>query len=221
MPGTGYLQAIDACLGLITERRWRPNHIRAIADRFGISVDRARHAFHEATRHLQLDMGGYVQKQATSATWIAGQRDEARARADSATANAERWRRQEREAQDAADKLPAGKERFAMLQTAAHFGLLATRYDLSAEKWGAQALAHQRHLDDVLGLRAPKEMHLTQNNTQNNIGGDSGDLIDQLASVLAQRFADRPAILAEIEEAAASIEAGSEPPQLSGAEAAA
>lgn len=215
VPVNGYLQAIDACLELVTSRRWRPNHIRGIAERFGISVDRSRHAYHEAMRHLQLDMGGYVQKQATSAAWCMGQRDDARARADAATVNAERWRRQEREAQEAADKLQ-GKERFAQLETAARFGLLATKYDLSAEKWSAQALAHQRHLDDVLGLRAPKEAHFTQN----NFGADSSALLERFADLLARRFADRPEIISAIEEASSAIEAGADEAPLDEEEAA-
>lgn len=199
---TGYLQAVDACLGLLMEGQWRTSHVRGIAEKFGLSVDRARHAYHEATRHVQLDMGGYLQKQATSSAWVTKQRNEARSRAESADKHAERWRRQEREAQERADKL-RDEERMAALNEAARFGLLATKYDLSAEKWSAQALAHQRHLDDVLCLRSPKELHMTQNNMLN--GG--GETLARFATALARRFRDRPEVLAALEEAAAEIEA--------------
>lgn len=200
---TGYIQAIEENLGLITEGRWRAAHVKDIAEKCGLSVDRGRHAYHEATRHLQLNMGGYLQKQATSAAWTVRQRDEARARAESATAHAERWRRQEQEAQEAADKL-AGKERMAALDTAARFGLLATKYDLSAEKWSAQALAHQRHLDDVLCLRSPKEVSATQI----NIGGDGLVLFERFGVLLAARFKGQPDVLAELAAAAAEAKRG-------------
>lgn len=202
---SGYLQAIDACLGLLMEGQWRTSHIRGIAEKFGLSVDRARHAYHEATRHVQLDMGGYLQKQATSAAWVTKQRNEARGRAESAHTYADRWRRQEREAQERADKLQ-GEERMAALSEAARFGMLATKYDLSAEKWSAQALAHQRHLDDVLCLRSPKE--LVQNNF--NLGADGTALMERFGSALAARFQGRPDVLAEIEAAAADMERGAD-----------
>jgi hypothetical protein len=145
-------------------------------------------------------MGGYLEKLAASAMLVMAERDTAKAESKNAKVHAERWRRQEREAQEAADKLD-DKERFAMLETAARFGMLATKYDLSAEKWSAQALSHQRHLDDVLCLRGPKEA------TQNvfNINANDMAKFEAFGRAMAARFASEPEVLRAIEEAAGAV----------------
>jgi hypothetical protein len=81
----------------------------------------------------------------------------------------------------------------------------------------AQALAHQRHLDDVLCLRSPREV----NAVQNNFGtGDVGATFARFAAALARRFAGRPEVLAELEAAAAELEHASDEPILVESEAA-
>jgi len=206
---SAYQGAVARSLSLITGSEWRPGHVAQIAIEFGLSRASVRAAHAEAARHLQLDMGGYLERQAVSAAYVTAKRDEASAQSALAKSHAERWRAQEREAQDRADTLQGADQidtRIETLKTAAHFGMLATKYDLSAEKWSAQALAHQRHLDDILCLKGPKEA------TQNvfNLGSDPA-LFEKFAALLAAKFRDRPDVLAELDAAAAEIERGSEP----------
>lgn len=197
---SAYGGAVARSLELIASAQWRPSHVVEIAERFGLARSTARSAHAEAVRHLQLDMGGYQERQGVSAAYVTRERDAAKEQSLVAQKHAERWRAQEREAQELADA-KEGDERIAALDKAARFGLLATKYDLSAEKWSAQALAHQRHLDDILCLRSPKEA------TQNvfHLSGDPA-MFERFASLLAARFSDRPDILAALDDAAAEIE---------------
>jgi hypothetical protein len=94
-----------------------------------------------------------------------------------------------------------GKERMIALDRAAHMGLLATKYDLSAEKWSALALKAQQHHDDVLCLLGPKSA------TQININANAIDF-ERFARALCRRFAHRPDVLAEIDQAVTEIEHG-------------
>jgi hypothetical protein len=206
VPKSPYASAVAEALELVSVGQWRAHHVPDLAQRFGLARNTVRTAYNEAIRHLQLDMGGYLAKQATSAAYVVRERDEAKAESRRAKEHAERWRKQEREAQEEADKLE-GKERIAALETAARFGLLATKYDLSAEKWSAQALAHQRHLDDVLCLRMPKEVSATQI----NLGGDGSAKLEEFAGALAARLRGRPDLLAEIDAAAEAVERGQDP----------
>jgi hypothetical protein len=199
-PNSDYAKAVEAALSLISAGEWRPRHIEGLAGKFGLTKGSARNAYSEAVRHVHLDMGGYLEKLATNAMLVMADRDAAKAESKNAKIHAERWRRQEREAQEHADK-KTGDERIATLKEAAHFGMLATKYDLSAEKWSAQALSHQRHLDDVLCLRGPKEA------TQNvfNISGNDMAKFEAFGRAMAARFALQPDILRAIEEAAGAV----------------
>lgn len=203
VPGGAYATAVQTIVGLKVSGAWRATHVEAMSIKFGLAKTSVRAAHAEAVRHLQMGMGDYLARQTTSALWTTKERDAAKDQAEAAKKHAERWRRQEREAQEAADRLE-GKERFAALDQAARFGMLATKYDLSAEKWGMQALAHQRQSDEVLCLRGPKELHLSQ---QNNFGAEATSAtLAQFAAALARRFADQPEILAALDEAAAELE---------------
>lgn len=202
-PGGAYAAAVQTIIGLKVNGAWRATHVEAVGAKMGLARSSVRAAHAEAVRHLQMGMGDYLARQATSALWVTKERDAAKDQATAAQKNAERWRRQEREAQDMADRLD-GKERFAALDQAARFGMLATKYDLSAEKWSAQALAHQRELNDVLCLRGPKAL------TQINLGGDgdSGDALAKFGAELARRCEGRPDVLAVINAAVEAIEQG-------------
>jgi hypothetical protein len=199
-PASRYATAVAAAVELITDGRWRPAHVDALVQKYGLAKNSARSAHAEAVRHIQLNMGDYLARQGVSAAYVTHQRDEAKAQSRTAIRHAERWRGQEAEAQKAADKLE-DRERFAMLDMAARFGMLATKYDLAAEKWSAQSLAHQRHLDDVLCLKTP-------NLTQINIGESGPVLLEKFGAALAARFAGRPDVLRELEAAVAAIEGG-------------
>lgn len=201
-PLSRYATAVAACVELIMDSRWRAGHVDALAQKYGLAKSSARSAHAEAVRHIQLNMGDYVARQAVSASYVTQQRDDAKAQSRTAMRHAERWRGQETEAQAAADKL-TGPERFAALDQAARFGMLATKYDLAAEKWSAQGLAHQRHLDDVLCLRTPS---LTQVNVGG--GGDGLALLEKFGGLLAERFRDRPDVLREIEAAVSAASGG-------------
>ena len=201
-PGGAYAAAVQTIIGLKVNGAWRATHVEAVGAKMGLARSSVRAAHAEAVRHLQMGMGDYLARQATSALWVTKERDAAKDQAEGAKKNAERWRRQEREAQDMADRLE-GKERFAALDQAARFGMLATKYDLSAEKWSAQALAHQRELNDVLCLRGPKAL------TQINLGeGDGGDALAKFGAELARRCEGRPDVLAVINAAVEAIEQG-------------
>lgn len=200
-----YATAVAAAMELVTTGKWRPAHVEALSQRFGIARNSARAAHAEATRHLQMNMGDYAARQAVSAAYVTRQRDDAKAQSAMALRHADQWREREHEAEGRAAKKD-GDERFAALKEAAHFGLLATKYDLSAEKWSAQALAHQRHLDDILCLRSPREM--TQNNFA--IGSDGLAMLERFGAALAARFADRPDVAREIDETASAVAGGSD-----------
>lgn len=207
-----YTTAVKAAVALITDGKWRAGHVDALVEKYGIARNTARSAHAEAVRHLQMNMGDYGARQAVSAAYVVSQRDAAKAQSTNALRHADRWRAEENRAQEAAAKM-SGEERQEKLKEAAHYGLLATKYDLSAEKWSAQALAHQRHLDDVLCLRSPK----------NNFGAgasDGGAMVARLAAALARRFRDRPDVLADLEAAAAELERASDEPLLVESEAA-
>lgn len=199
--GTAYETAVAACAEAITRGLMRPAVLQGIGQKYGLTRDRARHAYHEAARHLRLDMGGLLERQETSIAWLIRRRDDAQGKADARERIAEEWRQKERKAHDDAQRISDDRERIAALGDAARMGLVASKYGLEAEKWHAQALNHQKHLDDVQCLLGPKELHLTQN----NFGGASDD-VERFASALAARFADRPDVLAALEDAAADIE---------------
>jgi hypothetical protein len=194
------MQAVSHCMEAIVRGVMRPTVLQGIGAKFGLTPARARHAFHEAARHLRLDMGGMLERQESSIAWTIRQREDARAKGDAREKVAEDWRRKEREAHEAASRIADDDARIAALDKAARMGLVASKYGLEAEKWHAQALNHQRHLDGIQCLLGPKELHLTQINT-----GGSDD-VERFARALAKRFADRPDVLAALEAAATDIE---------------
>jgi hypothetical protein len=198
--GTDYLQAVAHCMEAIVRGVMRPTVLQSIGAKFGLSRDRVRHAYHEAARHLRLDMGGMLERQESSIAWTLRQRDDATAKRDARERSAEDWRRKEREAHEAASRITDDEARISALDKAARMGLVASKYGLEAEKWHTSALNHQKHLDDVQCLLGPKEMHLTQINA-----GGTAD-VERFAAALAKRFADRPDILAALSDAAADIE---------------
>jgi hypothetical protein len=198
--GTDYLQAVAHCMEAIVRGVMRPTVLQSIGGKFGLAPARVRHAYHEAARHLRLDMGGMLERQESSIAWTLRQREDARAKGDVREKCAEDWRRKEREAHEAASRIDDDEARIAALDKAARMGLVASKYGLEAEKWHAQALAHQRHLDGIQCLLGPKELHLTQINA-----GGTAD-VERFAGALAKRFADRPDILAALSDAAADIE---------------
>lgn len=193
-----YARAVETVTGLIVQGLWKPTHVAALAEKLGLKQSSIRNAHGEAVRCLQMGMGDYLARQMASAGWIMKERDAAKDQAAKALGFAERWRRQEREAQERADRMTEDA-RIDALKAAAHFGMLATKYDLSAEKWSGQALAHQRHLDDVLCLRGPKEVSITQNNLT-AINADA--TFERFGARLAARFADHPEALRILEEEA-------------------
>lgn len=202
------MTAVAACAEAITRGLMRPAVLQGIAQKYGITRDRVRQAYHEAARHLRLDMGGLLERQEASIAWTLRRRDEAQAKADARERIAEEWRQRERKAHDDAQRLDDDQERITALGEAARMGLAASKYGLEAEKWHAQALSHQKHLDDVQCLLGPKEFNVTQNNFNG-----SAD-VTRFAQALAARFADRPEILAALGEAAAAIERAQEPGDL-------
>lgn len=204
--GGAYVKAVAVALASITQGVWRASSADSLAKQHGITKVTARNAYAEAVRHLQLNMGDYTARQATSAAYVTQQRDNAKAQSVTALRHAETWRDRENTAQNEAART-TGERRQAALRDAAHFGLLATKYDLSAEKWSAQALAHQRHLDDVLCLRSPG-IRATQINLAPS--QNSGEDLAAFAGALARKFADRPDILAALDAAAAELESGAE-----------
>lgn len=199
--GTGtYSTAVAACAEAITRGVMRPAVLQGIGQKYGLTRDRVRQAYHEAARHLRLDMGGLLERQETSIAWVLRQRDEARTKAEARDKSAEDWRRKERESHEAAQRITDDEARIAALGEAARMGLVATKYGLEAEKWHASALAHQRHLDDVQCLVGPKEVTLQQFNMS------AGASVAEFAAALARRFADRPEILAALDAAAGELE---------------
>lgn len=201
--GTAYMTAVAACAEAITRGLMRPAVLQGIGRKYGLSRDRARHALYEAARHLRMDMGGLLERQESSIAWTLRRRDDAQTKAEARERIAEEWRQRERWAHDEAMRMDDAEARIAALGHAARLGLVASKYGLEAEKWHAQALAHQRHLDDVQCLLGPKEFNLTQINTGG--GAATGD-VEQFAAALAARFAGRPEILAELAAAADDIE---------------
>lgn len=215
--GTAYLTAVEHCAEAITRGVMRPAVLQGISQRLGLTRDRVRQAFHEAARHLRLDMGGLLERQEASIAWVLRQRDEAQSKATAREKDAAEWRQREKRAHDVAEGISDEEARVAALGEAARMGLVASKYGLEAEKWAAQALAHQRHLDDIQCLIGPKELHLNQYNQQ---GGGDGATFARFAAALARRFRDRPDILAELEAAAAEVEQRSDEPILVESEAA-
>lgn len=203
VPRSPYFRAVDHFLTLITGREWRPAKMAEVMQATGVTREVARKAFSEACRHLQLDMGGYLERQTTSAAWLIEQRDAARKRCERTAEHAEKWRVQEKEANDFAETLD-GEEKIAALQRAANFGVCATKYGLEAAKWDAMALQYERQLDDVLRLLGP------QTAVQVNVGGDGGADVEAFAAALAKLCGGRADVLDLIEQAAASL-ARSEP----------
>lgn len=205
-PGGAYVTAVAVVITSITQGLWRASSVDSLVKKYGLSKQTARNAYAEGVRHLQLNMGDYAARQATSAAFVAQERDACKVQSATAKKHAEIWRDRENAAQGEAILL-TGDKRAEKLRNAAHFGMLATKYDLSAEKWSAQALAHQRHHDDVLCLRSPS-IHATQI----NMGQARASTQDAtaFAAALARRFADRPEILAELDAAAAELEGGAE-----------
>ena len=201
--GTDYMQAVALCTEAITRGAMRPAVLQGIGQKLGLSSARMRHAYHEAARHLRLDMGGMLERQEASIAWTLRQREDARTKGDAREKTAEEWRRKEREAHEAASRIVDDEARVRALGDAARMGLVASKYGLEAEKWHAQALAHQRHLDGIQCLLGPKELHLTQNNF-----GDSGDALAKFGAELARRCEGRPDVLAVINAAVEAIEQG-------------
>lgn len=206
--GTAYLTAVEHCAEAITRGMMRPAVLQGIAQRLGLTRDRVRQAFYEAARHLRLDMGGLLERQEASIAWVLRQRNEAQAKAEAREKMADEWRQKERRAHDVAQGIGDEEARVSALGEAARMGLVASKYGLEAEKWAAQALSHQKHLDDIQCLIGPKEVNFNQFNQ----GGGDGATFARFAAALARRFRDRPDILAELEAAAAELErAGDEP----------
>ena len=201
--GTDYMQAVALCTEAITRGAMRPAVLQGIGQKLGLSSARMRHAYHEAARHLRLDMGGMLERQEASIAWTLRQREDARTKGDAREKTAEEWRRKEREAHEAASRIVDDEARVRALGDAARMGLVASKYGLEAEKWHAQALAHQRHLDGIQCLLGPKELHLTQNNF-----GDGGDALAKFGAELARRCEGRPDVLAVINAAVEAIERG-------------
>lgn len=201
-----YDAAVSTAIGVISDGRWRPAQVHDVAERHGISVDRARKAFQEAARHLRLNLGDYTERLAVSVSYTIQHRDECRARAESTRALADEWRAQEREALDAAKDATDIETAAVRLNEAARFGAVAAKYGLEAEKWAAQALAAQRHLDDIQCLKLqPAQITAMQVNLGGAGGGGKAEF-EAFAQALALRFSDRPEILVALEEAAAQIE---------------
>ena len=198
--GTGYATAVQACAEAITRGVMRPAVLQGIGQKYGLTRDRVRHAYHEAARHLRLDMGGLLERQETTIAWVLRQRDEARAKMEAREKSAEDWRRKERDAHELAQGIADAEARIAALGEAARMGLVASKYGLEAEKWHASALAHQKHLDDIQCLTGPKELTLNQFNVSGGVG------VAEFAAALAARFADRPDILAALDAAAADLQ---------------
>lgn len=201
--GTGYLTAVQECVQAISTASAKSSLIPQLVSRYGITRSRARQAYYEAARHLRLDMGGYLERLEVSIAWVTARRDDASARAAARDEQAAHWREEETYAVKEAENLE-GMERVGAMEAAAKFGLLAAKYGMEAEKWSAQALAHQRHLDDIQGLNMPKEIHATQVNVSD--GGNAA--LERFGEALAERFKDRPDVLAALEEAALVIAAG-------------
>lgn len=214
--GTAYLTAVEHCAEAITRGVMRPVVLQGIGQRLGFSRDRMRQALYEAARHLRMDMGGLLERQETSIAWVLRQRNEAQAKAEAREKMAEEWRQKERRAHDDAQSITDAEARIAALGDAARMGLVASKYGLEAEKWAAQALAHQRHLDDIQCLIGPKELHVNQFNQ----GGSDSAMFARFAAALARRFRDRPDVLAELEAAAAELERAPDEPILVESEAA-
>jgi len=198
--GTAYLSAVEHCAEAITRGVMRPAVLQGIGQKLGLTRDRVRQAYYEAARHLRLDMGGLLERQESSIAWVLRQRDDAKSKADAREKAAEDWRRREREAHDAAVKIDDDASRIGALGDAARMGITASKYGMEAEKWNAQALALQRHMDDVQCILGPKELHL------HPPPGDGEAVLERLGVELARRFAEQPEALRLIEAAMQAAE---------------
>jgi hypothetical protein len=198
--GTAYLSAVEHCAEAITRGVMRPAVLQGIAQKLGITRDRARQALYEAARHLRMDMGGMLERQEASIAWTLRQRDEAKAKAEAREKAAEDWRQKERRAHEDAQGITDPEARINALGEAARMGLVASKYGLEAEKWHASALAHQRHLDDIQCLLGPKELHL------HPPPGDGEAMLERLGAELARRFAGQADALRLIEAAMQAAE---------------
>lgn len=199
--GTGYEAAVRRCAGLIVDGRAKPTELHRVQEQFGLSRPRIRQAYYEAARHLRYDMGGLLERQEASIGWVVKHRDEASEKAGAREAQAAKWREDERRAHEDAQALEDAEARIAALDAAARMGATASKYGLEAEKWAAQALSHQKHLDDIQCLLGPKELSLTQN----NISFDGVAMVERLGKMLAAKFAGRADLVREIEETVSAL----------------
>lgn len=205
--GTAYMNAVARCAAAITDRTMKPATLQSIGDRFGLSRDQMRKAYHEAARHLRLDMGGLLERQETSIAWALAERNDAIEKGDAREKLAADWRERERKAHEDIETIEDVEARIAAQGEAARMGIVASKYGLEAEKWHALALASQKHLDDIQCLVGPKVVQATQV----NVGG--GEVFERFAALMGAEFAGEPHILARIEAVAARVMRAPEDPQ--------